>query len=162
MVHFFYYFMNLPWLSQDDGVVLSKASRFDWPGVGTNLYEIKMSFDSAPAIGKSAKNYYVLFIDPESFRLVGYQYANGYRPLLNAMGLPAKRDVFGPMWRVITRYEEVEGLLFPTAFHTMPEADGRIAGDHVIMNIDVTTAFEYNQSKMPEGAVRFDGPLTTD
>jgi len=30
MVHFFYYFVNLPWLTQDDGVILSEVTRFDW------------------------------------------------------------------------------------------------------------------------------------
>ncbi len=28
MVHFFYYFVNLPWITQDDGVILSEASMF--------------------------------------------------------------------------------------------------------------------------------------
>ena len=45
MVHFFYYFVNLPWITQDDGVVLSDVGRFDWPGVADDLYEIRMSFE---------------------------------------------------------------------------------------------------------------------
>ena len=162
MVHFFYYFVNLPWLTQDDSVILSEASRFAWPGIENELYEIRMSFDSAPALGKSSKDFYVLYIDPESYQLVGYQYANGYRPLLDAMGMPESREVFGPMWRTILRYEEVGGLLFPAAFHTSPGGpDGKLAGDHVILNIDVTTPFDYGKSKMPADATRFDGPLTT-
>ena len=53
MVHFFYFFVNLPWLTQDDGVLLSEAKRFDWPGLGDGLYEIEMRFEAAPGIGKS-------------------------------------------------------------------------------------------------------------
>ena len=29
----------------------------------------------------------MLYIDPETYRLVGYQYANGYQPLLDIMNI---------------------------------------------------------------------------
>ena len=35
MVSAFYYFVNLPWLTQDDGVILSTPSKFKWPGTET-------------------------------------------------------------------------------------------------------------------------------
>lgn len=162
MVHFFFYFVNLPWLSQDDGVLLSEPARFDWPGIDASLYEIRMTFDQAPGIGKSGNGYYVLYIHPETYRLVGYQYANGYRPLLDVMGLSEDREVFGPLWRMITRYENVGGLLFPTAFRTMPEADERIVGNHVILNIDISTTFEYDKAARPDGSDVYQGPLQTD
>jgi hypothetical protein len=162
MVHFFYYFVNLPWLSQDDGVILSEPARFVWPGSDDELYEVRMTFEHAPGIGKSGNGYYVLYIHPDSYRLVGYQYANGYKPLLDVMNMPEGREVFGPLWRQITRYEEVGGLLFPTAFRTMPEADERIVGNHVILNIDVSTPFEHDKAERPDGAEIFAGPLKTD
>ncbi len=162
MVHFFYYFVNLVWLTQDDGVLLSEVRRFDWPGLGDSLYEIEMRFDSAPGVGKSGNGYFVLYIDPETYRLVGYQYANGYKPLLAVMNMPEGKEVFGPLWRHITRYEEVGGLLFPTAFRTMPGPDERIVGNHLILNIDISQPFEYERAKAPQAAVIFDGPLRTD
>jgi len=162
MVQFFYYFVNLPWLTQDDGVVLSEPGRFSWPGIDGELYEIRMSFDAAPAPGKSAKDFFVLYIDPDSYRLVGYQYGSGYKPLLDLMNMPEGQDVFGPLWRIITKYEEVDGLLFPSAFRTMPEADERIVGNHVILNIDISKPFEYNNARMPEGALEYEGPLRTE
>ena len=162
MVHFFYYFVNLPWLTQDDGVILSAPTRFVWPETEDELYEIRMTFAAAPGIGKSGNGYFVLYIDPETYRLVAYQYANGYRPLLDVMGMPPERAVFGPLYRLITRYEEVGGLLFPSSFHTMPEANERIVGDHVILNIDIATPFEHNLASRPAGAVVYDGPLRTD
>jgi hypothetical protein len=84
--------------------------------------------------------------------LVGYQYAVGYRPLLDVMGQPPEREVFGPLWRLIVRYQEVDGLVFPSAFRTMPEPDERIVGNHVILNIDVTTPFEHDRSRKPATA----------
>ncbi|NIQ95594.1 MAG: hypothetical protein GWN87_16375 [Desulfuromonadales bacterium] len=65
------------------------------------------------------------------------------------------------MWRVITRYEEVDGLLFPSAWRTMPEPDERVVGNHVILNIDITTPFEYDKSRQPDGAEQFTDELKT-
>ena len=162
MVHFFYYFVNLPWLTQDEGVILSEVSRFQWPGIDVELYEIRMTFDGAPTVGKSARDYFVLYIHPETWRLIGYQYGSGYKPLVDMMNMPEGQDVFGPMWRIITQYEEVDGLLFPSAFRTMPEADERIVGNHVILNIDISTPFETDRAEMPATATVFSGPLKTD
>lgn len=160
MVHFFYYFVGLPWLTQDDGVQLSAVSEFDWPGLGT-LLRVEMRFEDARDVGKSYKDYFVLFIDPSSHRLVAYQYANGYQPLLDVMNMPEGKEVFGPLWRVITRFEEVDGLLFATAWRTMPGPDERIVGNHILMNIDVSRPFEYERARKPAGADVYDGPLQT-
>jgi len=161
MVHFFHYFVNLPWLTQDDGVLLSAPTRFNWPGTETGFYEIRMTYAEAPPVGKSAKDFFVLYIDPDTYRLFGYQYGSGYGPLVALMNMPEGQDVFGPLWRLITKYEEVDGLLFPAAFRTMPEADARIVGNHVILNIDVSTPFEIEKSEQPQDAVVFSGPLRT-
>jgi len=152
MLYFFYYFVNLPWLTQDDGVQLSAVTEFEWPDYGKKYYEVKMSFSQLPVIGKSSKDYFVLYIDQESYLLQGYQYAVGNRALLKSLGQPAERELFGPLWRVITKYTTVGGLVFPSAFRTMPEANERIVGNHVIMNIDIKTPFDRNKLIKPEGA----------
>jgi hypothetical protein len=162
MVHFFYYFVNLVWITQDDGVILSEVTRFDWPNLADNLYRVEMRFEDAPDIGKSYKDFFVLYVDPETYRMVGYQYANGYQPLLDVMNMPEGKEVFGPLWRLITKYEEVDGLLFPSAFRTMPGPDERIVGNHLIMNIDISQPFEYKRAAKPDGADVFAGPLRTE
>jgi hypothetical protein len=161
MVHFFYYFVNLVWITQDDGVLLSDVTRFDWPNLGDKLYRIEMRFADAPDTGKSHNDFFVLYVDPETYRLVGYEYANGYQPLLDIMNMPEGKEVFGPLFRRITRYEEVGGLLFPSAFHTMPGPGERIVGDHLIMNIDISQPFEYEKAATPDGADIFTGELRT-
>ena len=161
MVHFFYYFVNLPWLTQDDNAILSTVEKSTWTGIEGELYKVTMSYDHAPSVGKSGLDSYVLYIDPESYRLVSYQYGTGFGPFIELTGKP-KGSTFGPMWRRITHYEEVDGLLFPSAFHTMHEAGGKILGDHVIINIDVSKPFESKKAQQPKGAVVFAGPLMTD
>ena len=162
MVHFFYYFVNIVWMTQDDGVLLSDVTRFDWPNLADNLYRVEMRYDAAPDIGKSNKDFFVLYIHPETYRLVGYEYANGYQPLLDVMNMPEGKEVFGPLWRLITRYEEVGGLLFPSAFRTMPGPDERIVGNHLILNIDISRPFEYEKAAVPAGAEIFKRELLTE
>lgn len=154
MVYFFYYFVNLPFITQDDGVILSEVSEFEWPGHGGKKYhEVKMTFEKKPVIGKSALDYFVLYIDMETHLLVGYQYAVGNRALLKSLGQPPERELFGPLWRLITKNQTVDGLVFPAAFRTKPEADERIVGNHIITHIDVTTPFDESKLTMPNGAV---------
>jgi hypothetical protein len=154
MLYFFYYFVNLPWLTQDDGVRLSAVSEFAWPGHGGKTYhEIKMTFTEQPVIGKSQLDYFVLYIDPVTHLLAGYQYAVGNRAFLDALGQPKERQLFGPMWRLITKNQTVDGLVFPAAFRTMPEANERIVGNHLILNVDTSTPLNPQQLVPPAGAV---------
>jgi len=153
MVHFFYYFVNLPWLTQDDGVILGEPQTFTWPEINKELIEVSMTFSEAPGPGKTAKDYFVLYINPDNWRLFGYQYGIGYQRFLDLVNMPEGQETFGPLWRVITKYSEVDGLVFPAAFRTMPEPDARIVGNHVILNIDVSQPFDQNKAKRPVGGI---------
>ena len=153
MVHFFYYFVNLPWLTQDDGVELGEPKPFTWPGLNKELIEVSMTFTEAPTVGKTGKDYFVLYIDPQTWQLFGYQYGIGYKPFLDMMNMPEGKDTFGPLWRLITSTTDVNGLVFPSAFRTMPEADERIVGNHVILNIDIGQPFDAEKAQKPANAV---------
>jgi hypothetical protein len=154
MLYFFYYFINLPFITQDDGVVLSEVEEFAWPGHGGKVYlQVKMTFKNKPVIGKSALDYFVLYIDPSTNLLAGYQYAIGNRALLKSLGQPPERELFGPLWRLIVKNQTVDGLVFPAAFRTMPEADERIVGNHLILNLDIQTPFDQSLLAAPKNAV---------
>jgi hypothetical protein len=131
-----------------------EVNEFEWPGHGGKTYhEVKMTFVEKPVIGKSALDYFVLYIDPATNLLAGYQYAVGNRALLDSLGQPPERKLFGPLWRVITKNQTVDGLVFPAAFRTMPEADERIVGNHIVTHLDVSTPFDQSLLQMPEGAI---------
>jgi len=160
MVYFFYYFVNLPWITQDEGVNLSAVNTFEWPGHGGKQYhEVKLTFTEKPSVGKSELDYFVLYIDQQTNLLAGYQYAVGNRELLKSLGQPPERKLFGPLWRVIVKNQTVEGLIFPAAFRTMPEANERIVGNHIITNIDVITPFDFEKVKPPKNAEIFDDQM---
>ncbi len=154
MLYFFYYFINLPFITQNEGVVLSEVSDFEWPGHGGKIYhEVKMTFKESPVIGKSAFDYFVLYIDPVTNLLAGYQYAIGNRAMLKSLGQPPERKLFGPLWRLITKNQTVDGLVFPAAFRTMPEANERIVGNHIVNHIDISTPMDKSLLVMPKGAI---------
>jgi hypothetical protein len=153
MAHFFHYFVNLPWLTQEDGVVLSEPSVITWPGTDREMIRIQMDYEQAPTVGKTELDYYVLLIDPESHLLVGYQYAIAYGAMLDVMNVPDHLDVFGPMWRMNLSFTEVDGLIFPSAAVTKPYGEGRTAGTHLMLNYVIEPEFDPAWSRMPEGAV---------
>lgn len=150
MVHYFYYFVHLPWLSQRPGVVLGEPGQGRLPGHEQELITIAMEFESAPTVGKTAKDSYRLYIDPDDYRLRGYEFSWAWKPMMEAMGM-ADREVFGPMLRVISAYEDVGGLIVPSRFDTVSQ-DGTPHGYHLIFDYETTAAFDLAALARPPGA----------
>ncbi|MFQ5777539.1 MAG: hypothetical protein ACE5IP_05985 [Terriglobia bacterium] len=75
-----FYFANLPWLAADPGVNLSE------PGTGrlwddpTEYITVKMSFEAG--VGDTPDDYYILYIDPNSYRLRAADLAVTYAGIL--------------------------------------------------------------------------------
>ncbi len=75
-----YYFLNLPWLTHDPGVVLGD------PGSGklwddpTEYTTLRMTFEAG--IGDTPDDAYVLYIHPETHRLEANEYIVTYKALL--------------------------------------------------------------------------------
>ena len=75
-----YYFLNLPWLAADPGVNLSE------PGTGrlwddpTEYITVKMTFE--PGVGDTPDDYYILYIDPVSYRLRAAELSVTYADIL--------------------------------------------------------------------------------
>ncbi|MFV1884131.1 MAG: hypothetical protein ACMZ7B_06575 [Balneola sp.] len=151
MQYFFYYFLNLPWLTQDDLVVLSDLQEKEYNG--KEVFTIRMTFKGKPAIGKTSNDSFNLFIHKDSHQLLAYEYSIGFGAQLDAMGIPKEREVLGPVFRHIDEYTEVEGLLFPARMHTTNQSQANIYGHHVLINYSVTTPFDSLKSEKPEGAL---------
>lgn len=151
MTYFFYYFLNLPWLTQDNNVVLSDLETGDYNG--KKVYKIEMTFKEDPAIGKVKADSYLLFIDQESHHLLAYEYSMGFGAQLDAMGLPKEREVLGPVFRHVDEYVEVEGLYFPARMHTTNQSQENIYGHHVLINYSISTPFNASKSQKPSGAI---------
>ncbi len=148
---FFFYFLNLPWLTQDDDVLLSDAGRGPLPGSDKQYHKVLMSFRKAPTVGKTAKDTFLLYVDPDDHRLKAYEYVIGFGAMLDLFGLPKDR-LMPPMLRIHDKFTTADGLVFPMEMHTMA-ADGSVTyGYHAIMNYALGERFDEARMRMPRQA----------
>ena len=100
-----YYFLNLPWLAADPGVNLSE------PGTGklwddpTEYITVKMTFE--PGVGDTPDDYYILYIDPDTYRLRAAELSVTYADIL-----PPEVDAIEEI-AVYDKFATVEGLVVP-------------------------------------------------
>tara|TARA_R110001592_G_scaffold63230_1_gene193561 strand:- start:131 stop:958 length:828 start_codon:yes stop_codon:yes gene_type:complete len=149
----FFYYLNLPWLTQDDHVMLGEAELIKHKAFDNEVYKVLMSYKEVPTVGKSEKDIYTLFIDAKTFLLVGYEYVMAYGPILDVIGLPKDQGFFGPMLRKNNYFGDVNGLKFPMLFTTHSADYTEQYGDHAIYNIQINGEFDESRMQPPANAV---------
>lgn len=138
----FYYYVNLPWLTQDDNVILGEVEKINHPAFQNEVYKIKMSFTKTPTLGKSKNDTYTLFIDSTSYLLSGYEYTVGYGALLDIMNVPKDKQFFGPVLRINNYTGDVNGLKFPMLMTTNSLDLKQQYGDHAIYDFKINEKFD--------------------
>jgi hypothetical protein len=139
-----YYFINLPWLTQDPGVILTETGTGTLPGDPTEYATVMMTFQ--PGTGDTPDDYYRLYIDPDTKLLRACDYIVTYQELMD------EGQTSTPEHCLI--YDEMTtagGLQVPSHF-TIYE------GDQVYAACDITDyslakPFDTARMTMPEGAV---------
>lgn len=149
----FFYYLNLPWLTQDDHVELGEAELVEHAAFDKKVYKVHMSYNAVPTLGKSIRDSYDLFIDPDTYLLVGYNYTVGYGPLLDVIGLPKEAKVMGPIFRKNTFFGEANGLKFAVLFSTHAADLSAQYGDHVIYDVKFDEPFDESRMQPPANAV---------
>ncbi|WP_340074132.1 hypothetical protein [Leptobacterium sp. I13] len=150
---FFYYFLNLPWITQDDNVKLGEVKKIKHKAFKNEVYVIDMGFTEKPIIGKTQKDTYKLYIDSTTYLLMGYEYMIGYGAMLDLFNFPQEKELFGPMFRINDAFREINGLTYPILMHTGNTEQTENYGNHAIINIKTTEKFDESLLKMPERAV---------
>jgi hypothetical protein len=139
-----YYFLNLPWLAADPGVRLSepgRGKRWDMP---TEYITVKMTFE--PGVGDTPDDYYLLFIDPESYQLRASEYTVTYADILPP-GVEELKDVI-----VYEDFTTVNGLVVP-ARAPIYEEDQSLVGTFEWREVSFSEPFDESRMEMPAGAV---------
>jgi len=140
-----YYLMNLPWLAADRGVILSE------PGTGRlwddpiEYVTVKMTFEAG--VGDTPDDYYILYLDPRSYRLKAAELTVTY-----ADALPPDVDV---MTEVIV-YEEfttVDGLTVPTKASVYAKDRSPLASFPEVREWSFNQRFDESRMLMPSNAV---------
>jgi hypothetical protein len=149
----FFYYLNLPWLTQEDYVKLGETELIEHKAFDNKVYKVVMSYKKSPVVGKSAKDTYTLYIDADSYLLVGYEYTVGYGPMLDILGLPKDQEVFGPVLRKNNYIADINGLKFPILFTTHDPEMTTQYGDHAIYNIQFNPEFDESRMTPAQNAV---------
>ena len=140
-----YYFLNLPWLTQDPGVFLEyegTGSIYD----GDKRYEIvRMTFGQG--VGDSPEDYYRLYIDPETHVLAATGYIVTYQAIL-----PEGMSQSPENTLVFESYEQVDGLTVPTAF-TIYRGKDQVYASLAAKDWSFREPFDAAAAMVPEGAV---------
>jgi hypothetical protein len=139
-----YYFLNLPWLAKDPGVILSEVGTGTLPGDDAEYKTVKMTFE--PGTGDTPDDHYLLYIDPETDRLAANEYIVTYAALL-----PEGTESTPVHLLVYDEWTEVDGLLVPAAY-TIYE-DGAVYASNVIRDWSFDQPFDASRMEMPDGAV---------
>jgi len=140
-----YYFLNLPWLVEDPGVVLGEpghATLWEDPKEYTT---IRVTYE--PGTGDTPDDYYVLYIDPETHRLAGCEYVVTYASLL-----PEGVTHTPPHILLYDGFTTVSGLLVPTGF-TIYLKDHSVYAGCTVADWSFSEPFDASRMTMPEGAV---------
>lgn len=150
-----YYFLNLPFITQDDGVIIEAPRAGLFPeGTATpdgKTYDIvRMRYD-VDATGASPFEYYDLYIDKQTRLLTAIHYTITYRPLMDLFGVPKEVNFMGPLFKLYEAHTEVGGLIFPTRYVTYRE--GQPYGVHTAGNYSVTRKFDASRLRKTPGAV---------
>lgn len=149
----YYYYVNLPWLTQDSNVKLGEVTKLKHDAFKNEVYKVRMSFTEVPTIGKSQKDSFTLYIDSETYLLNGYEYTVSYGPMLDVLNIPATQESFGPMLRINTYTGDVDGLKFPMLMTTKSADLKQQYGDHAIYNYKINGQFDEQRMIKPSNAV---------
>jgi len=140
-----YYFLNLPWLTMDPGVILGDvemARLWDDP---VEYVTIRMTFEEG--VGDTPDDYYVLYIHPQNKRLKACRYVVTYKALLPPGVKSTPEHLL-----VYDTYEEVEGLVVPSHY-TIYELDHSEYAKCAVQNWSFAKPFDSSRMNMPQGAV---------
>lgn len=148
-----YFFLNIPWITQDDGVNLELLAdtNVDFIEQDKSYYTIHMTFN-----GASPYEFYDLYIDKSSNLLKGVKYSFVDKDLMRIFKLPPEQKFLGPHLKVFKKYKDVDGLKFPERYDTHDLTQGgAVFGVHEVFKYSVSTSFPVDKVKMPKGAVIF-------
>lgn len=140
-----YHFLNLPWLAKDPGVHLGEPGTGTLEGDATEYITVKITYGEG--VGDTPKDYYILYIHPETHQLKACEYIVTYRAIL-----PEGVESGGPNTLIFDTFAEVNGLLVPTHY-SIYQADGSPYATCKVESWSFEKPFDESRMAMSEGAV---------
>ncbi len=147
-----FYFLCLPWITQDESAQLAEPGRGKLPHSASakEFITIRMTYREGNPF-----EYFVLYIDPDDYLLKGVNYTVTYRPLFDAFGMPPEVKVMGPFVKTYSDFVNVDELKIASRYDTFTSPDGKAyvtMGQHYAENFSLNRPFDESRLKMPAGA----------
>lgn len=139
-----YYFVNLPWLTQDPGVILGEPGTGKLPNDETEYITVMMTFE--PGTGDTPDDYYRLYIHPETKLLRACDYIVTYQALMSEGQTSTPEHCL-----VYDQITPAEGVMVPSHF-TIYE-DDQVYAECSISGYSLAKVFDESRMTMPEGTV---------
>jgi hypothetical protein len=136
-----YYLFNIPWLTQDAGVVLGEVTTGTLPNDNKEYVVVPMTFE--PGTGDTPRDTYTLYIDPDTFGLKAAEYGMTYKSMLPEGTESMPRSVF--VW---DERETVNGLGVLSKY-TVYWQDGTTAVTGEVSNWAFDKPFDPSRLSMP-------------
>ena len=140
-----YYFLNLPWLTKDRGVVLGEPGRDKLPNDPAEYISIRMGFEANA--GDTPDDYFVLLIDQDTYRLHGCKYVVTYKD-----ALPEGVSSSPEQLLIYDEFIDVDGLKLP-AHYTIYDLDNNIYATCSVRDWSLEKPFDEARMQMSDTAV---------
>ena len=140
-----FYLFNLPWLVHDPGVKLSEADMENTPDDLKKHLKVKMTFGEN--VGDTPKDYYVLFINPETYFLDAATYNMTYASMLP----PDTKSMPTSLLR-FKSYDNTTGLKMVKEYEVYFKDNGQHIINGKVKDWSLTHTFDMARLEKPEGA----------
>ncbi len=140
-----FYLFNLPWLTQDPGVILGKPTHGQIPHDDKSYIKIEMTFEAE--VGDTPGDVYALYIDPQSYRLKGYEYVMTYASMMQNGANSSPASVL--IW---DGDQSVSGMIVPTRYNVYWSESHDLVVTGEVSNWAFDKAFDESRLIAPEGA----------
>ena len=118
-----FYFLNMPWITQDPGVILNEIGTGSYPTSDREFAKVEMTFQ--PGTGETPGDRYVLYIDQETHLLQAIEYHVSYGALLDGSYLAPSVKTIGPFYHVNDEFAEVNGNKVPVRYSVYSPSGSR-------------------------------------
>lgn len=153
-----FYLVNLPWFANsDEAKLISAQRRADLPGDGREFIVLRVEFEGDPVRKprghEGMRDYYDLYLDPETYRVAGVAQNRTYAAQLDKGGSDRERivEIFVPSSMV-----EAAGILWPHEYVVYDEEGVQIMSGR-FFDYQLDLPFDEARMQPPAGSeVRFD------
>lgn len=140
-----FYLLNIPFVIHDDGVYLSELSEAKLPGNNKAFQTVKMTFGEDT--GDTPKDYYLLYIDPNSHTLAALEYNMTFASML-----PQGMESLPTSLLTFEEYSTVGNFQMPVHYKVFFKEGNQFIIEGKVSNWNFSAPFDNSMMEKPANA----------